>query len=86
MAGGEFEDRLDYYANAWLPARDVVLEAVTKRFEVDPSGQIVIFNQVRLPFPLLLSHTPLNFSLPVPAVRTMERAPLFPRSSSLSQP
>lgn len=49
MAGEEFENRLDYYAKAWLPARDVVLEAVNKRFEVDPSGQIVIFNQVRIP-------------------------------------
>lgn len=47
MAGDEFENRLDYYAHAWLPARDVVLEAVNKRFEVDPSGQILIFNQVR---------------------------------------
>lgn len=85
MAGDEFENRLDYYANAWLPARDVVLEAVTKRFEVDPSGQIVIFNQVRSPFPYPYC-PPLIFSLAAPAVRAMEGAPLLPRSPSLTQP
>ncbi|CDO71544.1 hypothetical protein BN946_scf184911.g14 [Trametes cinnabarina] len=43
MVGTEFLDRLDYYANAWLPARDLVLEALNKRKEVDPSGRIVLF-------------------------------------------
>ncbi|KAJ9094969.1 hypothetical protein QFC21_005761 [Naganishia friedmannii] len=45
MAGEEFMNRLDYYAKAWLPARDVVEAALNKRFEVDATGQIVIFNQ-----------------------------------------
>jgi hypothetical protein len=57
MAGEEFENRLDYYAKAWLPARDLVFEAMNKRFEVDPSGQIVVFNQVLIS--LLQRATPL---------------------------
>jgi hypothetical protein len=48
MAGEEFMNRLDYYAKAWLPARDVVEAALNKRFEVDATGQIVIFNQVSI--------------------------------------
>lgn len=80
MAGDEFENRLDYYANAWLPARDVVLEAVTKRFEVDPSGQIVIFNQVRIP-----SSYPDISNARGTAVRSVEGTPLLARSTSLTQ-
>lgn len=83
MAGEEFENRLDYYAKAWLPARDVVLEAVNKRFEVDPSGQIVIFNQVRLVF----SHFEKSPLIPhLATVRPMEGTYLLPRSPSLAQP
>lgn len=46
MAGQEFFDKLDYYINAWIPARDFVKEAMDKRFEVDASGAILVFNQV----------------------------------------
>lgn len=45
MAGGEFKDRLDYLAKAWLPARDIVKRAVEKRKEVHPSGKIIIFDE-----------------------------------------
>lgn len=82
MAGEEFENRLDYYAKAWLPARDVVLEAVNKRFEVDPSGQIVIFNQVRT-----FCSSKKTSLIPSPAtVRPMEGTHLLPRSAPLAQP
>ncbi|EJT50954.1 GAMM1 protein [Trichosporon asahii var. asahii CBS 2479] len=46
--GDEFLQQLDYFANAWLPARDVVKEALEKRHEVDPSGKIVVFKQDHL--------------------------------------
>ncbi|KAI0639378.1 GAMM1 protein [Trametes polyzona] len=45
MVGTEFLDRLDYYANSWLPARDLVVAALNKRKEVDPSGRIILFEQ-----------------------------------------
>ncbi|KAI0778164.1 GAMM1 protein [Trametes elegans] len=45
LVGTEFFDRLDYYANAWLPARDLVVAALNKRKEVDPSGRIILFEQ-----------------------------------------
>ncbi|KAI0651832.1 GAMM1 protein [Trametes meyenii] len=45
MVGGEFLNRLDYYANAWLPARDLVVAALNKRKEADPSGHIILFEQ-----------------------------------------
>ncbi len=38
-------NRLDYYANAWLPARDLVIAALNKRKEIDPSGHIILFEQ-----------------------------------------
>lgn len=45
MAGEEFFDKLDYYVNAWMPARDLVKEALDSRFDVDSSGQIIVFKQ-----------------------------------------
>jgi len=45
ITGEEFLSQLDYFAKAWLPARDIVLEALNKRMEVDESGSIVVFQQ-----------------------------------------
>ena len=45
MTGEEFLGRLDYYGNAWLPARDVVATALKSRLNIDPSGRIVLFEQ-----------------------------------------
>lgn len=41
LMGDVFVDKLDYYSKAWLPAREIVVDAVKKRFEVDPSGKII---------------------------------------------
>ncbi|RVD81118.1 uncharacterized protein DFL_008995 [Arthrobotrys flagrans] len=41
LMGDVFVDKLDYYSKAWLPAREIVVNAVKKRFEVDPSGKII---------------------------------------------
>ena len=46
ITGEEFLSELDYFANAWLPARDIVKDALEKRLNVDESGAIVVFNQV----------------------------------------
>jgi hypothetical protein len=40
--------QLDYFAGAWLPARDIVKAALEKRTQVDPNGAIVVFEQVRV--------------------------------------
>ncbi|GAA5825457.1 hypothetical protein JCM11251_006993 [Rhodosporidiobolus azoricus] len=45
MAGGEFEDRLDYLFKAWLPAREIVVKGLEKRKEVHPSGNIIVFHE-----------------------------------------
>ncbi|XP_036863074.1 MYG1 exonuclease isoform X2 [Manis javanica] len=37
----EFLQRLDFYQHNWLPARALVEEALTQRFQVDPSGEIM---------------------------------------------
>ena len=56
LVGTEFFDRLDYYANAWLPARDLVVAALNKRKEVDPSGRIILFDQFA-PWKVWRKHT-----------------------------
>ncbi|KAI0004305.1 metal-dependent protein hydrolase [Russula compacta] len=45
LAGEEFLGRLNYYGQSWLPARDLVLAAITQRANVEPSGRIVVFEQ-----------------------------------------
>lgn len=69
--GDEFLQQLDYFANAWLPARDVVKEALEKRHEVDPSGKIVVFKQVNEVRGRVMSLTP---------VRPLEGPPLLARA------
>lgn len=34
MVGEEFLDRLDFFNSSWLPAREVVMEAVKERYQV----------------------------------------------------
>jgi len=46
LTGSEFLDKLDYYANAWLPARDLLVSAIlASQNGVDPSGKIVLLEQ-----------------------------------------
>nr|XP_033794331.1 UPF0160 protein MYG1, mitochondrial isoform X2 [Geotrypetes seraphini] len=56
LVGREFLDRLDFFQHSWLPARSLVEEAVHKRFEVDTSGEIVIFAQGGCPWKEHLFH------------------------------
>ncbi|XP_013859583.1 MYG1 exonuclease [Austrofundulus limnaeus] len=50
MVGDEFLDRLDFFSSSWLPAREVVKEAVMGRHQVDPSGEIMVFSQSGCPW------------------------------------
>jgi len=44
LTGSEFLGRLDYLANAWLPARDIVSRALETRTQVEASGRIILFD------------------------------------------
>lgn len=43
IVGEEFMDRVQYYKKSWLPARQLVVDAVENRKETDPSGEIIVF-------------------------------------------
>ena len=45
ITGEEFLNQLDDFAQSWLPARDIVQAALDKRFEIDQSGSVIVFNQ-----------------------------------------
>ncbi|KAG7212361.1 hypothetical protein KM043_012682 [Ampulex compressa] len=45
LTGEEFTCFVHSAANVWLPARRIVEDAVDKRFEVDPSGEIIALEQ-----------------------------------------
>ncbi|KAF9056192.1 metal-dependent protein hydrolase [Panaeolus papilionaceus] len=46
LTGSEFFAKLDYFANAWLPARDLLVESVKfSQTTFDPTGKIIIFEQ-----------------------------------------
>ena len=45
LAGEEFLNRLSYYGQSWLSARDLVLAALSGRENVDPSCRIILFDQ-----------------------------------------
>jgi len=45
LTGEEFLGRLRYYAEAWLPGRDIVLSALSARYDEDPNGRIILFQR-----------------------------------------
>ncbi|XP_053981498.1 MYG1 exonuclease-like isoform X1 [Hylaeus volcanicus] len=49
LTGEEFKQHINYAKNVWLPARSIVEESINKRFEVDPSGEIIELTQ-RVPW------------------------------------
>lgn len=48
--GEEFSRDLEYYADAWLPARDIVHKAYLERLAYDSHGRIMIFNGQSVPW------------------------------------
>ncbi|XP_066285897.1 MYG1 exonuclease-like [Branchiostoma lanceolatum] len=46
MVGEEFEDRVRYYSQAWWPGRKLVQDALEARHAVDPSGEVILMEQV----------------------------------------
>jgi len=45
LMGDTFIRKLDFYVKAWLPARDFVEEAISRRFDHDPNGRILVFER-----------------------------------------
>ncbi|ODQ77832.1 hypothetical protein BABINDRAFT_163219 [Babjeviella inositovora NRRL Y-12698] len=45
LMGEVFMNLLDGYGNGWLPARTIVEDAFNARFDVDPSGKIMVLDQ-----------------------------------------
>ncbi|KAF9355024.1 hypothetical protein BGX34_010698 [Mortierella sp. NVP85] len=45
MTGEDFTDAVRYLGLSWLPARDLVVEALDKRMDIHPSGKILMFDQ-----------------------------------------
>lgn len=50
LCGSEFMDRIKYYKDSWLPARALVEEAIANRFNVDSSGEIIVFKHSGCPW------------------------------------
>ncbi|KAJ8299436.1 hypothetical protein KUTeg_023496 [Tegillarca granosa] len=50
MVGAEFMDRVLYYKQSWLPARDLVETAIKNRHQADPSGEIVVLESCGCPW------------------------------------
>ena len=48
--GEEFSRDLNYYVNAWLPARGKVHDAFAKRLQHDPKGRIMVFEGTSVPW------------------------------------
>ncbi|OUM65540.1 hypothetical protein PIROE2DRAFT_41593, partial [Piromyces sp. E2] len=44
IMGTEFKEMLNICANQWMPARDIVVNSIKKRHEVDESGSIVVLD------------------------------------------
>ncbi|VDD92728.1 unnamed protein product [Enterobius vermicularis] len=50
MVGNEFENAVNYLFRSWLPAKDIVAEAIKERFKVDESGKIVLLQNGGVPW------------------------------------
>ena len=46
LTGTEFLGKLDFYSQAWLPARDLLIASVTSsKAQTDSTGKIIVFEQ-----------------------------------------
>jgi len=50
VCGAELLDRITYYKESWWPARKLVEEAIADRFELDPTGEIIMFHSSGCPW------------------------------------
>ncbi|KAJ7492589.1 metal-dependent protein hydrolase, partial [Mycena latifolia] len=46
LTGEEFLGKLNFYANAWLPARDLLIASIeSSKQQIDPTGKIIVLEQ-----------------------------------------
>ncbi|KAL4225066.1 hypothetical protein ACF0H5_015760 [Mactra antiquata] len=50
MVGEVFLDKVLYYKNSWIPARELVYEAVQERLKVDSSGEMICLSKGGCPW------------------------------------
>ncbi|TKR86902.1 hypothetical protein L596_011401 [Steinernema carpocapsae] len=50
VVGEEFEERVNYLYKSWLPARDIVENALKRRTEYEPSGKVLVFESGSVPW------------------------------------
>ncbi|ESN98584.1 hypothetical protein HELRODRAFT_192998 [Helobdella robusta] len=50
MVGSEFDDRITYLNGVWWPARMIVKKALEERFQIHPSGEIMMFGDGSCPW------------------------------------
>lgn len=67
LTGSEFLEAVDYVAKCWLPARQLVEEAVNSRKQIDDSGEIIMLSQGGVPWKEHLYE--LEHSLGIPPVK-----------------
>jgi len=48
--GTEFKETVDGYFNSWLPAYDIVKDAIETRKENDPEGRLIMFETSGCPW------------------------------------
>ncbi|XP_067033438.1 MYG1 exonuclease-like [Acropora muricata] len=67
LVGEELLDRVSYYSDSWLPARSLVKEAISKRKQVDLSGEIIEFEGGGFPWKehLFELEADLNINVPI---------------------
>ncbi|KAF3434203.1 hypothetical protein FNV43_RR25306 [Rhamnella rubrinervis] len=44
LAGSEFLNSLRFHSKSWLPARSIVMECLSARWDIDPSGEIMVLS------------------------------------------
>ena len=50
LVGTEFKETVDGYFNSWLPAYDIVKDAIETRKENDPEGRLIMFETSGCPW------------------------------------
>ncbi|XVF12892.1 hypothetical protein REPUB_Repub08aG0159000 [Reevesia pubescens] len=45
LAGSEFLDSVRFHAKSWLPARSIVMECIAERYDIDPSGEVMVLKR-----------------------------------------
>jgi len=50
LVGSELMDRIRYYSQVWWPARSLTAQALSKRFQVDASGEVMVLENGSFPW------------------------------------